>query len=623
VAKGRRLLLGSLAAATLLSAPAAHAVDLPVVGGKPVRLDVTETSIAQQHFDARTAEGENAEDQGYGAWLNRLNAALRWKEWTVATRLDSSIYWLRPEDRPQLFSDAARLQNARIDGSSRFRDAIYPAKLWATYQAGALEVTAGDAYVQFGRGLTLSMRKVDELGIDNTIRGAKVALQKDPFALTLIAGLANPSRVDEANGRALFLPSALAGDTRGPQPLFGSDRIVGAQIQAGRGLPFVLGTHAVRITRCAPYGYDASGRVVDGAFDAPFGSCEPTDTNIWLSTLSPATPTITASEVTMAGQTLEIPNLFGHGSLYVEAATQHRFHDNDPNDKNAMGNALYGALSTKFGVLTNTLEWKSYRNFYPVAGSVDVRRAVQFNNIVYNSVPTAELITQDSMFGFYNACVDGARLRSDVRLSDAFLVYGALGYFYTRSEVTGGACDERGSTVVGASVSADSVHNDVYDALSGFEWQFDGAKSQFLMSSGVRDDETRSGDVFYRELHGEYSFNKYIAGPVSLELSGRHRLRREQHTNLIDGFEQAWREGQHYTQLKVAPKWVFAQGIEYTSLSGQPTYYFNGSVLYRFSSESNLRVFVGQQRGGLKCVSGVCKIFPPYEGVRAELTLRF
>ena len=86
---------------------------------------------------------------------------------------------------------------------------------------------------------------------------------------------------------------------------------------------------------------------------------------------------------------------------------------------------------------------------------------------------------------------------------------------------------------------------------------------------------------------------------------------------------EPWFQGEHYTALKIAPKWVLSQGIEYTTQLGFPTYYFNGAILYRFTSDSNLRIFAGQQRGGLKCVSGICKVFPPFEGARVELTLRF
>ena len=51
-----------------------------------------------QRFDAR--DSEKFEDQGYGAFINRLNAALSYKRFTLGTRLDSSVYWLKPEDRP-------------------------------------------------------------------------------------------------------------------------------------------------------------------------------------------------------------------------------------------------------------------------------------------------------------------------------------------------------------------------------------------------------------------------------------------------------------------------------------------------------------------------------------------
>ncbi len=607
--------------ATLFSAGAAKAVDLPKLGTDPVRLEVVETSIAAQHFSAR--DGEKSTDQGYGAWLNRLNVALRWKKWTLGTRLDSSFYWSRPDEALSNFAPSQQ-ENVRRDGSTRYRDSLYPAKLWATYQSANLEVTVGDAYVQFGRGLVLSMRKIDELGVDNTLRGAKVAWQADPFAMTLVAGIANPSRVDEATGRALFLPKSIPGDSTGAQPVLGSDRMVGAQIQAGRGTPVVLSTHGVRITRCAPYHYDAQGRVADGAFDAPFGSCDPNDTKAWLSVPAGGGPALNASEIDTAGQSIEIPSLWKHGSLYVEAAVQHRYHDGDPNDVHPNGNAVSGSLSTDFGPVTNTLEIKSYRNFYAAPGAVDISRTAAFNNILYSTPPTAELITQDAMFGFFNACVDGGRLRTDVRTSETFLFYGIGAYAHTKSEMSGGTCDELGRTTSTVS-TPDAVHNDVWDGAAGIEWRFDKDQSHLFASAGARDDSKSSGQTYYKEFHTEYAFTKHISGPYSIELAGRHRLRREENQNARNGAgtEQFWREGENYTAIKIAPKWVLSQGFEYLTLAGFPTYYVNGSVLYRFTEGSNFRFLVGQQRGGLKCVSGVCKVFPPFSGARAEVTIRF
>ena len=75
------------------------------VDSKPVQLDVTETTIVAQHFDPRTRRQGQAvpgpvtiEDSGWGEWINRLNAALRWDRWTAGLRLDSAVYWRRPAD---------------------------------------------------------------------------------------------------------------------------------------------------------------------------------------------------------------------------------------------------------------------------------------------------------------------------------------------------------------------------------------------------------------------------------------------------------------------------------------------------------------------------------------------
>ncbi len=631
-------------AATLTDLRAARASDVATVGGKPVTLDVTETTLVSQQFDARRNEGEDVRDHGYGSWINRLNVALKWERWTLGMRLDSSAYWRRPVDRGVCTAGQSRacippeqVDSVLRDDSSRYRDYIYPAKLFARYTGDELELTAGDAYVQFGRGFVLSLRKVDELGIDTTVRGAKVTFTRDPFAFTVVAGVLNPTRIDEATGRALIVPRdvvadparGIEGDRFGPQPIFGSDRVVGAQIQAGRGLPVVLSTHGAQFTRCAPHRYESDGRIAMGTFDSPFGSCAPSDTETWLATLpSAVTPTIAASEVFLGGQSIEIPSLWKHGSLYVEAVVERRRHDKAPNDPAASGNALYASLTTNAGHFTSTLEAKSYRNFYGVTGAVDQTRASAFANVSYTNIPQAELATQDSAFGFFNACVNGGRLRTDYRLSSDLLIYVQGIYAFTKSEVAGGGCDEQGRTLRredGSGISAARTSNRVFDGLGGAEWVYDKGRSHFFVSAGARDDTKESGAAYYNEFQAQYTLSQHIRGPYSIELTGRHRVRKEENQNIRDAAigPAYWRQGEHYSALKVAPKWVFSQGIEYTTQLGFPTYYLNGSVLYRFTSDSNLRVFAGQQRGGLKCVSGICKVFPAYAGARVELTLRF
>lgn len=616
----------------------AFAADVGSAGGKPIVLDVTETSVVAQHFDPRTPPHQalpgvvTVEDGGWGEWINRADAALRWDHWTAGLRLDSSVYWRRPADNPLYARDYAVYQaSLQQDEESRFRDAVYPAKLWVTYATRNVEVTAGDSYVQFGRGLTLSMRKVDELGIDTTVRGGKVQVNADPFALTAVAGFANPTRVDEATGRALFVTSRLvAGDPR--EPVFGSDRVVGVDFQAGRGLPVTLSTHVVRFSRCAPYAWQGAG-VADTLATSPaadtfnVGTCDAGDTSVWLTQHLDQVPRgLQARDVTMAGQSLEVPSLGGHGKLYLEAAVQQRDEPYAAGGAPPNGNALYAALSVDAGPTVTTLEVKSNRNFTTVAASVG-KQAPELAIVAYSFLPPAESFTMLDAEGVgdFNACVEGGRLREDVNASGRLLLYGQGVFAYSQTEQPNGSCDALGRTITPSGIAPASVQDVVYDGVGGFEYTFDDARSHVYGSAGARDDTREDGVVQYREHHLEYSVAKYLGGPWSIEVQGRHRHRKEQDFNLQpDGKTPSWWfEGENTVALRVAPRWVFTQGFEYMTMAGQPLLYFNGAVLYRLGGGSSVRLFAGEQRAAFRCASGICRFFPAFEGARLELTLRF
>jgi hypothetical protein len=611
-----------------------RAADVGDLGGEPVQLDVTETSIAEKHFAPRTAPGLAAPllqpvlDSDWAGWINRLNTSLRWEHWNLGLRLDSAVYGFRPADSVSAFPAADKAQ-INLDNESRFKNSIYPAKLWATYSAPGLEVTAGDAYEQFGRGLTLSMRKVDELGIDTTLRGGKVQITRDPFSLTAVAGFANPSRVDEATGRSLWVTSDLAaGDVA--TPVYGSDRIVGVDLQAGRGLPVTLSTHVVRFSRCAPYHFDAN-QVPETSFSSDpstvtFGTCDASDTDVWLNKLNSVPRGEKSRDFTMAGQSIEVPSLWGHGTFYAEAAVQQRG-GNVGETTNLNGNALYAALSYDIGKTSSTLELKSNRNFYTAAASVE-QHAAEFSIVAYSFLPPAEsfnmLDTEGT--GDFNACVEGGRYREDVNVSPDLLLYGQGVFAYSLTEQPNGSCDALGRTKTAvAGVPAANVQDVVWDGVAGVEYSFDDRLSHVFASAGARDDTLKDGDFQYREQHVEYSVAKYLGGPWSVEIQGRHRHRREQGLNIDPTTNEQpwWYEGENYVALRMAPKWVFTGGFEYTTLIGQPRTYVNGSVLYKFTSSSNVRVFVGEQRAAFRCASGLCRFFPAFEGARAELTLRF
>ena len=85
---------------------------------------------------------------------------------------------------------------------SRFCQKPFYVEKWGLeYTGRTVEATLGDFYVSFGRGLVLSIRKLDELGIDTTLRGGKLVYHEDRVAATLVLGVTNIQNVDEATGR--------------------------------------------------------------------------------------------------------------------------------------------------------------------------------------------------------------------------------------------------------------------------------------------------------------------------------------------------------------------------------------------------------------------------------------
>ena len=143
---------------------------------------------------------------------------------------------------------------------------------------------------------------------------------------------------------------------------------------------------------------------------------------------------------------------------------------------------------------------------------------------------------------------------------------------------------------------------------------------------------------------------KHIRGPFSIQAQGWHR-RRYAPTELRTN----WWEGENYTALQWSPHLSAIFGFEYLlkdgcqtgappDINGNPPgvpgvygkpknvcYFYNGGLQWRAAGSGGVagqlldtvNLFVGERRGGLRCVSGVCRIFPPFSGAKSELVSRF
>jgi hypothetical protein len=170
--------------------------------------------------------------------------------------------------------------------------------------------------------------------------------------------------------------------------------------------------------------------------------------------------------------------------------------------------------------------------------------------------------------------------------------------------------------------------NRVWDFASGAEHVSANRKTRVSVTIGGRTDDTarplpdpNGGEthLFYQEAYLRYDVTAYLGGPFTLKLQGWDRQRHQTQ----GGVPNPWTELQQLVALDIAPRFTVGTGYEYTGHPQFPDHYFNGIFAYAINASSNVSLFAGQRRGGLRCVSGVCRVYPPFEGVRLDVTVRF
>jgi hypothetical protein len=605
----RFAVISSLVLAAVAVARSPRAADLGVVAGSPLRLDITETSIFAVHGDNRNNvtpyDYQHVIDDDYTEWINRLNVTASWASWQAGVRFDTATYLQRPNTAALVASGdlaPSAKQAADVALSYRYRDqylvSYLPSKLYVTYAKPTFELTLGDAYVSFGRGLVLSMRKIDELGVDTSLQGGRAVGRLGGLTITAVAGLSNPGRVDEATATALRDPDV--NSAAGYLDSWSRDAIVGLRGEAR------LGTSSIAIQASDVHRRDD----IAG--------------NLGIS----GDPTLLAQDVSAAGASVAVPKIAESVpiNLYSEVAFQHRAWFDESTYKNLEkdGLAAYLSASLTEGAVTATFEGKHYRSYYPVHLNADPSNFGAFKAVQYNAPPTVERITQDSLFD--NSCVTGGRFRVDVRATKSLIAYASGAYFANWSEQQAGKCTPSGSFGV-TTVDDAPNRNDVFDGYVGLTLRSRTDASYALLEGGVRRDvQSQNGVDFYREAWIQGDFVKTLDSIWSIELNTLHRQRYEPPEN--------WHEGDTALALKHGSGYFFFVGHEYTTHSsevkpgaflvdGGVQHFLNGGAQVKFGEALSVRLFVGQQRGALKCVSGVCRQFPAFEGAKVEAVLRY
>jgi len=612
-------------------APKLSALEPVDVLGAPVAFDITNTSTLSyngNNRDTRPNQVSTLANDNWGLFYNRFNVLANGGAWQAGLRLDNTWFFDSPNAtqialdltaaRPPTSGGAPapvyfrqKLQEAGVELSNRYINWMYPAKYYFTYTSTALEVGVGDVYVAFGRGLVLSLRKLDELASDTTLRGARVTarVKTDQVSLraTAVAGSLNPLRIDPASGRYLGVDSSVTP---------GFVTLTEAGMPRAVATDFVPDTGDCRTFATCSYAPD---RIFGGQLELSHKSAK---FAVQASQLLRSTPLAndvvrSADSISTGSASFELADLGGHGGAYLELALQDLHHADSSTPNLALGQAAYLSVNVLAGPLTLLFEGKHYRRFFPLLANISPLRAREFSMLAASAPPTTEALFVDTAFEGFNTCVSGGRLRADLALSRIVSVYSWAGYYQSFAEsLANESCEVSKNT-----------RNSILDTAVGSELRSGDRRSKADISVGSRVDDsdrallTDHGEthVFYREVYTRHTVTWHLGGPYSVELQGWHRRRHQ----TLGGPGVAWNEGDELIGFDYAPHWSIAMGFSYDTNPAVPPTYVNGQIGYRISSDSSISLFAGQRRGALRCVGGVCRVFPPFEGAALDLTLRF
>jgi hypothetical protein len=622
-----RVRWAALAATLALPRPSAAETASDTVPVTVELTDATTVIYAWKNRDFAPNDHATLLNDDFGVWYNRLHAQISRGAFRFNARIDNAWYFRSPDPteaaltlvnrRPA--SSAAlpaptyfrqKVQQTGLELSNRYINWVYPAKVTASYTERAWDVSVGDVYAELGHGLVLSVRKRDELASDDTVRGGRASGKLDlgdlRVRVTALGGSLNPLRIDEGSGRYLGVDSSVTPDFL-------------ALTEAG--MPRTVGTDfVVRGPDCAstPTCTYAPDRVVAGQLSFDFGRVvlDAQGSLLVRQAALSSDAVRSASSITTASGSATLTTPDGKGSLAVEAAGQELDYDGRAADLPA-GIGIYGSGSYDLSPVIVLVEGRHYRRFFPLYANVNIGAAREFSQLAWNAPPTTEAPYVDTEFGNFASCVSGGRARADYALARGISAFGWLGYWQTFGEQS---ANER-------CTPSREFRNDVVDLASGFEFRSRDARSRATLTVGARFDEsaraidTQQGPThaFYRELYARYDVVQALGGPFTLELQGWHRRRHE----TLGAELSPWLEGEHTTGVGYGAAWVFALGTEYNGDIRPPTTYVNGTVRFKPSSDSSVGLFVGQRRGALRCVGGVCRVVPGLEGVRLDASVRF
>ncbi len=533
---------------------------------------------------------EDSTFQDFFELISRTHTQIRQGRWSVGAQIDAVLNAppADPEEGPinALFGTPAP-RHAVEDAY------LVPEKLFIQYRSRRFKAEVGDAYLNIGKGMVLSLVKRPEIDQDNSLRGVKLALTTSSVDWTLFGGLVNAQNISVVSiNRALQLPAG--------ELIFGTAGIIRPTNK------LEIGVHGVGFTFDRP-AEDGSRMAVDrfGLFSEPvqmgaFGG------TLRFPRLGPV-DWFTEADVFVYGKT---PG--GQTPVYQLDGEEHEL---------KTGYALYSGAQIFGTSMAFLIEFKRFK---------DHLRQSRLSGVAENSLtapPTMELeevIQPDSQHAVTSNAMTGYRLRWTVYVpKTAHNIYVNFANFVDDADVPGHDRELVFHPYVGAQFFWGPGHR--LFVTAGYRGEFN-----------IEDDSPQD-----REFGDDHMWHLFLDGAVVVKASTL-----EINTNLRV-FEETGEDGNDWFSSETALSWHFKGFLsvsalfdatnEGSSLSGPLA--VPGNLLFVDEADKRLglfggvevgvhptpstaiKVFAGAQKQGLRCTGGVCRWLPGFSGVRTEFTM--
>jgi hypothetical protein len=537
----------------------------PLAGGS---LSLTERlAIRYYRMDDVLPGFEDLHVHDYVEEVNRLNLLVSKGGFSVGAQIDEVGLFANRYYLDDVLYHSYDLYTDEI--SSPFPDAYIGLEKLSLRQKGEhLEVSVGDSYVSFGRGIALNLVRNTDIDLDTSLRGVRAVVRAGSWDFTGVSGLTNPQQVQQDNRNLDIHPDI-------------QHMVSGLRAERFGLGPFNLGAHGVI------YGFEQPAEAGEPGLAR---YAEPVD-------------------MLVGGATLEAMGLAGLDLSTEVDWFDDRSSEHLAGDDAQTGFAAYGSLSAYPGRAVVLLEGKHYVD---AEGVNTMCAADHYELAVAPTLEYERVITEDSSAAVNSNDISGARLRVDYPVRPGVLMpYLSMAVFRDR-ELGGLHFNDTPETIL--------------HPVAGLQWL--GEQAHVIGNLGgradLRDGGAHDADV---NLHADVDIEVPAGklGAIELAVAAMRFQWGDNPVQQSDFFDMTNSLALHATDA-----WTFILYQDYTDnplIAGEGNLsehlYGATEVQYKPSTALTTSLFFGSYKAGIRCAGGQCRSLPGFSGMRFGLSGTF